>query len=142
MSVTKKLVERDNPLEDIAKWYIQKRPVYESLLEAVTGIIKSLLKRESTVRYYLVQSRVKEYDSFKPKLAKGIKDKKYAQPEDMTDFAALRVICYLRQDKEIVAGLLQDNFRVIKRENKSLGVDKIGYKMIERICQNINVMKI
>jgi hypothetical protein len=28
----------------------------------------------------------------------------------MTDFAALWVICYLRQDKEIVAGLLQDNF--------------------------------
>jgi hypothetical protein len=50
----------------------------------------------------------------------------------MTDFAALRVICYLRQDKEIVAGLLHDNFNVIKREDKSLdgGVDKIGYNPI------------
>jgi ppGpp synthetase/RelA/SpoT-type nucleotidyltranferase len=119
-------------LEDIAKWYIQNRPVYESLLEAVTSIIESLLKRESTVRYYLVQSRVKEYNSFVAKLPKGIEDKKYAQPKDMTDFAALRVICYLRQDKEIVAGLLHDNFRVIKREDKSLdkGVDKIGYNAI------------
>ena len=119
-------------LEDIAKWYIQKRPVYESLLEAVTSIIKSLLKRETTVRYYHVQSRVKEYESFESKLAEGIRDNKYVQPEDMTDFAGLRVICYLRQDKEIVAGLLHDNFKVIKREDKSLdkGVDKIGYNAI------------
>ena len=116
-------------MEDAAKWYIKNRPVYESLLEAVTSIIESLLKRETTVRYYLVQSRVKEYNSFASKLAKGIEDKKYAQPEDMIDFAALRVICYLRQDKEIVAGLLHDNFKVIKREDKSLdlGPDKIGY---------------
>jgi putative GTP pyrophosphokinase len=119
-------------LDDIAKWYIQKKPVYESLLEAVTGIIKSLLKRESTVRYYLVQSRVKEYDKFEAKLSKGVKEEKYAQPENMTDFAALRVICYLRQNKEIVACLLHDNFNVIKREDKSLdrGVDKIGYNAI------------
>jgi putative GTP pyrophosphokinase len=50
----------------------------------------------------------------------------------MTDFAALRVICYLNQDKEIVAGLLQDNFGVIKKEDKSLnlGVDKMGYNAI------------
>jgi ppGpp synthetase/RelA/SpoT-type nucleotidyltranferase len=50
----------------------------------------------------------------------------------MTDFAALRVICYLRQDKEIIAGLLRDNFKVIKREDKSLdlGVDKMGYNAI------------
>jgi ppGpp synthetase/RelA/SpoT-type nucleotidyltranferase len=46
----------------------------------------------------------------------------------MTDFAALRVICYLKQDKIIVTGLLEDNFRIIKREDKSieLGVDRIG----------------
>ena len=68
----------------------------------------------------------------KTNLPEGIKDNEYAEPEDMTDFAGLRVICYLRQDKEIVAGLLQDNFKVIKREDKSLdkGVDKIGYNAI------------
>jgi putative GTP pyrophosphokinase len=116
-------------LEDIAKWYIKNRPVYESLLEAVTSIIESLLKRETTVRYYLVISRVKKYDSFESKFAKGMK---YTQPEDMTDFAGLRVICYLRQDKKIVEGLLQDNFEVIKREDKSQdnGEDKTGYDAI------------
>jgi len=126
------MIREGKSLEDIAKWYIQKRPVYESLLEAVTTIIKSLLKRETTVRYYLVHSRVKEYDSFALKLREGTRDNKYAQPEDMTDLAALRVICYLRQDKEIVAGLLKDNFKVIKREDKSLdlGPDKVGYNAI------------
>jgi|SRR5215207_3029003 len=112
------MIREGKSLEDIAKWYIQKRPVYESLLEAVTTIIKSLLKRETTVRYYLVHSRVKEYDSFALKLREGTR--------------ALRVICYLRQDKEIVAGLLKDNFKVIKREDKSLdlGPDKVGYNAI------------
>jgi putative GTP pyrophosphokinase len=119
-------------LEDVEKWYIQNRPVYESLLDAVTNIIESLLKRETTVRYHIVRSRVKEYDSFRAKLEEGIKNKKYDQPEDMTDFAALRVICYLRQDKKIVSGLLHDNFKVIKSEDKSLdlGPDKIGYNAI------------
>jgi ppGpp synthetase/RelA/SpoT-type nucleotidyltranferase len=119
-------------LEDNGKWYIRKKPIYESLLKAITSIIEFLLERETTVRYYLVQSRVKEYDRFKAKLEEGIKNNKYAQPEDMTDFAALRVICYLRQDKEIVAGLLHDNFKVIKREDKSLdlGPGKIGYNAI------------
>ena len=82
------MIREGKSLEDIAKWYIQKRPVYESLLEAVTTIIKSLLKRETTVRYYLVHSRVKEYDSFALKLREGTRDNKYAQPEDMTDFAS------------------------------------------------------
>ena len=119
-------------MEDIEKWYIKNRPNYESLLGAVTSIIGSLLKRETTVRFYIVRSRVKEYGSFKKKFEEGIKDKNFAQPEDMTDFAGLRVICYLRQDKEIVAGLLHDNFKVTKREDKSLdlGPDKIGYNAI------------
>jgi putative GTP pyrophosphokinase len=115
-------------LENLAIWYIQRRPIYESLLEIVKSIIESLLRRESTVRYYQVQARVKAFDSFQTKLY----EKKYVQPEEIKDFAALRVICYLRQDKEIVAGLLEDNFRVMKRDDKSLdlGVDKIGYNSI------------
>jgi ppGpp synthetase/RelA/SpoT-type nucleotidyltranferase len=50
----------------------------------------------------------------------------------MIDFAGLRVICYLQQDKTIVSGLLEDNFRIIKGENKllELGVDKVGYNAI------------
>lgn len=91
------------------------------------SIIESLLRREN-IRFYHVETRVKEFDEFEAKLA----DQKYTQPEEMTDFAALRVICYLKQDKAIVTGLLEDNFRIIKREDKSieLGVDRIGYNAI------------
>jgi ppGpp synthetase/RelA/SpoT-type nucleotidyltranferase len=38
--------------------------------------------------------RVKEFKSFEEKLV----NKRYAHPQDMTDFAALRVICYLKRD--------------------------------------------
>lgn len=114
-------------MEDFADWYIRKKPVYESLLSTVKSIIESLLVRER-IRYYHVQARIKSYDSFLGKIAA----KKYALPEEMIDFAALRVICYLNKDKEIVVGLLEDNFNVIKKEDKSLGlgVDKMGYNAI------------
>lgn len=51
--------------------------------------------------------------------------KQYANPEDMTDFAGLRVICYLLTDREIISGMLQDNFEVVKRESKSNGYNAI-----------------
>lgn len=71
-------------LEDYKEWYIDKRPTYESLLATVKSIIESLLRREN-IRFYHVETRVKEFDEFEAKLA----DQKYTQPEEMTDFAAL-----------------------------------------------------
>ena len=57
---------------------------------------------------------------------------KYSQPQDMTDFAGLRVICYLTKDKKNVAGFLEDNFKVIKKEDKSLDLssNRLGYNAI------------
>ena len=50
----------------------------------------------------------------------------------MIDFAGLRVIYYLLRDKKIISGLLEDNFHILKKDDKSLklGVDKMGYNAI------------
>jgi putative GTP pyrophosphokinase len=96
-------------------------------LRTVKSIIDSLLEREG-IKYYHVQTRVKEFSTFESKLAK----KKYSHPEEMIDFAGLRVIYYLLRDKKIISGLLEDNFHVLDKEDKSLkiGVDKMGYNAI------------
>lgn len=114
-------------MEDFAHWYIKNGPDYDSLLIAEKSIIESLLKSER-ISFYLVKLRVKSYDSFLGKLTA----KKHAQPEDMIDFAALRVICHLKRDQKIVVGLLEDNFHIIKKEDKSLdlGVNRLGYNAI------------
>lgn len=55
----------------------------------------------------------------------------------MIDFAGLRVIYYLLRDKKIISGLLEDNFHVLKKDDKSLnlGVDKMGYNAIHLDAQ-------
>lgn len=113
-------------MENHESWYIQNKPTYESLLGIVKNIIESLLEREK-IRYYHVQGRIKSYHSFYDKIVR----KDYPHPKEMIDFAGLRVICYLIQDKEIISGLLQDNFKIEKREDKSLNLGiKIGYNAI------------
>ena len=43
----------------------------------------------------------------------------------MTDFAGLRIVCYLLSEAEIVSGMVQDNFEVLKREDKTNGYKSI-----------------
>ena len=112
---------------DHTKWYIDNRPVYETLLNTISSLINALLIRER-IRVYQIKYRVKEFKSFEEKLV----NKRYAHPQDMTDFAALRVICYLKRDIQVVTGLLEDNFDIIKKEDKlsELGIDRVGYNAV------------
>ena len=112
---------------DHTKWYIDNRPIYESLLNTVSSLINALLIRER-IGFYQIKYRVKKFKSFEDKLV----NKKYSHPQDMTDFAGLRVICYLKRDIQVVTALLEDNFDIIKKEDKlaELGIDRVGYNAI------------
>ncbi|HEX5186952.1 MAG TPA: hypothetical protein VFV86_08690 [Nitrososphaeraceae archaeon] len=81
-------------MDNYEGWYIENKPIYESLLRIVKNITVFLLRREK-IRYYHIQDRVKSYDSFYDKII----EKNYSHPKEMIDFAGLRVICYLIQDK-------------------------------------------
>src|SRR5688572_7087014 len=112
---------------DHTKWYIDNRPIYESLLNTVSSLINALLIRER-IGFYQIKYRVKKFKSFEDKLV----NKKYSHPQDMTDFAGLRVICYLKRDIQVVTSLLEDNFDIIRKEDKlaELGIDRVGYNAI------------
>jgi ppGpp synthetase/RelA/SpoT-type nucleotidyltranferase len=74
-----------------------------------------ILLRKEKIEFYKVQSRVKDFDSFDVKFRSKI----YRDPEDMTDFAGLRIVCYLLSDTELISGVIQDNFEILKREDKT-----------------------
>lgn len=116
----------DQPIDHI-KWYIDNKPIYQSLLDRVSTLINALLIRER-IGIYQIKYRVKEFKSFEEKLV----NRRYAHPQNMTDFAGLRIICYLKRDVQLVTGLLEDNFDIIKKEDKlsELGIDRVGYNAI------------
>lgn len=96
-------------------------------LNIVSSLITALLIRER-IGFYQIKYRVKKFKSFEDKLV----NKRYAHPQKMTDFAGLRIICYLKRDVQVVTGLLEDNFDIIKKEDKlaELGIDRVGYNAI------------
>ena len=99
---------------DHKQWYLDNKRKYELLLNRVRGLIDILLRKEK-IEFYKVQSRVKDFDHFDVKFRSKI----YRHPEDMTDFAGLRIVCYLLSDTELISGVIQDNFEILKREDKT-----------------------
>jgi hypothetical protein len=65
-------VSIDQPIDHI-KWYIDKRPIYESSLDRVSSLIYALLIRER-IGIYQIKCGVKEFKSFEEKLV----NKRYA----------------------------------------------------------------
>jgi putative GTP pyrophosphokinase len=111
-------------LDGLTKWYNENEPRYQILLSRITNLLEILLKREG-IGFYQVQSRVKSFSRFEEKMVR----KKYSTPEDMIDFLGIRIICYLVSDKELISGMISDNFQVVKMDDKldSKDVDTFGY---------------
>lgn len=56
---------------DHKQWYLDNKPKYELLLNRVIGLTDILLRREK-IKFYKIQSRVKDFDSFKVKFSNKI----------------------------------------------------------------------
>jgi putative GTP pyrophosphokinase len=112
---------------DLEKWYLENKSKYEILLDRVKNLLSILLDREK-ITYYQIQSRIKCFEKFEAKM----NFRKYARPEEMNDFGAVRIICYLISERQIISGLMEDNFRILKSDDKStkLDVDRFGYTAI------------
>ena len=89
---------------DHKQWYLDNKPKYELLLNRV-GDLTNILPRKEKIKFYKIQSRVKDFDSLEVKFS----NKTYREPEDMTDFAGSRLVCYLLSDTEIISGVIRYN---------------------------------
>ncbi|WP_394692746.1 GTP pyrophosphokinase family protein [Hyphobacterium sp.] len=121
--------------DDIKNWskISEKLPLYEALCENIVGALKAILK-DSSLKYSMLEFRVKKEDSIKDKIAR----KGYSDPEyQIEDIAGVRVILYYSNDVGILSDLIDKEFNVIHNEDKSnaLAVNEVGYRSHHKIVQ-------
>lgn len=102
-----------------AKWFEKDRKKYqcfELVLKAyVKKEIAQKLNAESFSKTPIIESRTKEVESFRKKIAREDKRGKYKNPiEDVTDLVGLKVMPISLPDEEIVYNLLNQKFQNYK----------------------------
>jgi putative GTP pyrophosphokinase len=105
--------------------YTEKQPLYKKLAQEVRYILETKLEAAGLIPV-AITDRPKDIESF----AEKIKRKQYSKPlEEMTDLAGARVVCSYESDLAKVAEVIEANFDVLERVDKSrdLGVDRMGY---------------
>jgi putative GTP pyrophosphokinase len=88
-------------------WYNQHIDLYREFTKKVEDLIKDLLN-EQRINYHTINSRTKEFKSFRQKLA----GKQYNNPKEMTDLAGVRVIGYILSDIQNISDIIEDHFEI------------------------------
>lgn len=121
--------------ELIIEQYRDEKNDFIELGNIIHDILMSLSK-ESGIRLFSAEHRVKTEESLKGKLI--LKGDKYASLEDITDILGMRLICFFSDDVDKISELIKKSF-VIDMENsidKRLALDPrmFGYMSIHFIC--------
>lgn len=119
---------------EILSWYDRNKDLYAGLVSTMERLMETLLK-ENRIPYHSVGGRVKDRDSCVEKM----KRKGYNSPDDMMDFAGLRVITHTTAEVAQVCGLIEREF-LVDQENSGnkaadMGVDKVGYLSVHYIVR-------
>lgn len=115
-------------LESILAEWDKERPSYETFTEYVENFLKEIIQHRGVL--VRVISRTKDDISIAKKLyKKGVTHQNYL---DMNDKSAARVVCRFKEDTEIIADCIREEFEVLKEEDKSslLKLNEIGYKSL------------
>lgn len=120
--------------EELQIWYDQNRAKYADLLETQKQLVKTLLDQKH-IPYHSVDGRVKDRD----KCIEKFQRKSYQTPEQMMDFAGLRIITHTTAEVEQVCRLIEQEFSVDSENsgNKAaaMGIDKIGYLSVHYVVR-------
>jgi putative GTP pyrophosphokinase len=122
--------------------YRSVRPGYELLADVAKRLLKETLT-VSSIRAHSIEARAKSVESFGKKAAKpseGDPSKpRYCDPlSDITDLAGVRVIAFLLRNVEQVCALVEREFTVHERADKSaelLDEGKLGYQSIHFLVE-------
>lgn len=114
-----KQIDENEPLgEQEIKWrdeYSFQRPRFEAFTRAVERLLTTLLETEG-IDYFSVDSRTKTITSFAEKISRD--EKSYENPlADMTDLSGCRVICYYPDDIERIDKVIQNEFKIDRRNS-------------------------
>lgn len=123
--------------------YEKVRPRYKDCADAVYTVLKTALSLEDGLKVHTIEARAKGLDSFGRKAATPAEDDpdgpKYTEPLDqITDLAGVRVITYLLADVELVNAVIEREFEVAEKTNKSGLLEeeqKLGYQSIHYLVR-------
>jgi putative GTP pyrophosphokinase len=122
-------------IEGLVHRYKEKRPLFEQFATKMRDLVKELLDTER-IRYSIIESRCKEIESFRGKVARSEKD--YSDPlVEITDLAGIRVILYYHDDLPLMKSLITQEFAL----DESSSIDKgevlqpheFGYRSVHYI---------
>jgi ppGpp synthetase/RelA/SpoT-type nucleotidyltranferase len=122
--------------------YEKVRRRYEDCAEAVYTVLKTTLSVEG-LKVHSIEPRAKAPDSLGRKAATPAEDDpdrpKYDDPlGQITDLAGVRVITYLLEDVERVNAVIEREFDVVEKSNKSGLLEeeqKLGYQSIHYLVR-------
>ncbi len=115
-------------LESILEEWTKEKPLYEIFTKHIKNVLEEITSNQGIL--VRIVSRTKDEVSIAKKLyKKGVKYENYL---DMHDKAGARVICRFKEDTQVIAGCIKEEFEVLKEENKSnlLKLNEIGYKSL------------
>ncbi len=126
---------KETIVENSVNWFIENRTNFKKLCYKISSILTEVLEVEKAP-YHIINSRVKEVESFRKKIS----DYKYDNPiEQITDFAGIRIITYVEEDVKRINRIIENIFEIdIERsvdKSKNLGTDKVGYKSVHYIAK-------
>jgi len=120
--------------ENIQQWYDQNKGKYTDLVNTLERLVKTLLEEEG-IPYHSVNGRVKERNSCIEKFER----KNYTSPEQMMDFAGLRIITHTTEELGRVCRMIEQEFTVDSENSRDkaldMGVDEVGYLSIHYVVK-------
>lgn len=110
-----------------------------SILEALRPRLRTLIEiliKEKNIIVHDVQARVKEKQSLEKKIIK--KDEKYNDLKDITDIVGVRIITYFNEDVDILAKMIEQEFKVDKEnsiDKRITDPDRFGYASLHYVVE-------
>lgn len=118
----------------VEQYYQANATSFKNAEIAAKKIISSALENE-LIGFLTIQSRIKDIDSAKSKFHNPAKN--YKDPQELTDWVALRVIVYLEKDIAEVARIIRNNFHedVKNFSDKTVpkDTDRFGYSSLHLV---------
>lgn len=108
---------------------------YEDYARTVSDLVRQILAA-SGVTVHSVTSRCKQRQSLSRKLS--LPDKSYQALADITDIAAIRITTYFSDDVDVVAELIEKEFKVVPDQSVDkrvlLDPDRFGYQSLHYVA--------
>ena len=117
----------------VERGYAEKLPLLSRLKRNLEDAIRLFLS-EAEIPFLAVYGRVKTLTSFQEKIAR----KSYTDPFGQTfDLVGIRIIVYFPKDIDRVLNLIEKEFTVLEKEDKSaaLNINEFGYRSIHNTIE-------